>query len=311
MGNTIVGLFDSENSAILAIQAMLDAGVSQGAIQAISNEPDQPLGGAEEGANRTAASALEAFFGELRSVGEDETHGVTEDHLRVYGDSVRSGKTLLMVVADKDDSPRIIDIFLRHGALDIDETPELRRKAGSAYEAHPGGVRVFPRKPRSREADVRERQVFVAPASIANTGSVATASTVQVVETDTGPVREESPRVVQSGLEPNPDQLTFSWFEADFRDHYETTLSGTGYPWDFYVPAYRYGFNLGAAPGWPAEWEQIEPYAKDQWERHNPFTWERFVDAVCYAWQRVRAASRSIPGHVSVADSRIEARTGH
>jgi len=36
----------------------------------------------------------------------------------------------------------------------------------------------------------------------------------------------------------------FNTYEADFRNHFATTMIGSGYTYEQYQPAYRYGYNL-------------------------------------------------------------------
>jgi uncharacterized protein (TIGR02271 family) len=53
-------------------------------------------------------------------------------------------------------------------------------------------------------------------------------------------------------------------------------------------PAYLYGADLARDERYRhAEWSEIEPHARRQWEARNGGTWEQFKDAVRTAWDKV------------------------
>jgi uncharacterized protein (TIGR02271 family) len=59
-------------------------------------------------------------------------------------------------------------------------------------------------------------------------------------------------------------------------------------PADDFEPAYRYGSALARDERYRnAEWTDVEPHARREWERENAGTWEQFKDAVRGAWQKV------------------------
>jgi len=83
-------------------------------------------------------------------------------------------------------------------------------------------------------------------------------------------------------------KVRFEDLDTDFRTHYKgLRLSDTSY--DDFLPVYRYGYSLGTDPRYTSsEWTVVEPDARRYWEERNPGTWEKFKDAVRYAWDRVR-----------------------
>jgi len=300
MYNTIIGLFEDGFKASDTITEMLTAGVPRDSIRVMSNDPgekDEKAGGGGKG----FLSGIKGFLADIGILSEDKTHGVPEEHLNIYRDGIQGGKTLVMVVADQAWSPRVVEMMERHGALNIDDgSPDLAQSAGteqpaspqhqvrgSSLEAYRGGVRVFPRSAQMGSPSAGQESYAQGQKQ---QGYAPNRATVQSVENQPGPVADQARRIVESRQVQGPHGITFESFEPDFRANYQSMLGGTGYPWDYYVPAYRYGFDLGAAPGWPSEWQQVEPYARDQWERHNPNTWDRFKDAVRYSWQRARVA---------------------
>lgn len=84
---------------------------------------------------------------------------------------------------------------------------------------------------------------------------------------------------------------SFSSYDSDFRTHYETYGTASGYDYDQYTPVYRYGYNLATDPTYrERDWADVEGDARRRWEERNPGTWDRFKDSVRYAWDKARGA---------------------
>jgi hypothetical protein len=83
----------------------------------------------------------------------------------------------------------------------------------------------------------------------------------------------------------------YSRYDNDFRTHYQSNASNTGYTYDQYAPVYRYGYGLANDPMYrDRDWSTIESDARTRWEERNPGTWEQFKDSVRYAWDKARGA---------------------
>ena len=106
---------------------------------------------------------------------------------------------------------------------------------------------------------------------IANTGVAdPTAATVQATPAQ------------RSQLEPFDPQ------NEAYRSHYQANLAGGGYPYEYFLPAYRYGHALRANPRfYNMSWEQMEGDVRTDWERQYPGTWERFKTSIRHAWDEV------------------------
>ncbi|OLL31942.1 hypothetical protein BTH42_09950 [Burkholderia sp. SRS-W-2-2016] len=78
-------------------------------------------------------------------------------------------------------------------------------------------------------------------------------------------------------------------YEEDFRAHYDDEYASADARYEDYVPAYRYGAEIGRdARFHDRPWEEIEPEARRHWEATSPdTTWERFKVAVRHGWERV------------------------
>jgi hypothetical protein len=83
----------------------------------------------------------------------------------------------------------------------------------------------------------------------------------------------------------------YSRYDNDFRTHYQSTATTSGYTYDQYAPVYRYGYGLANDPLYrDRDWSTIETDARSRWEERNPGTWEQFKDSVRYAWDKARGA---------------------
>jgi uncharacterized membrane protein len=80
----------------------------------------------------------------------------------------------------------------------------------------------------------------------------------------------------------------FDMYETDFRAHYDTFFANSGYTFDQYTAAYRYGYNLGMDDTYQGyDWVQLEPVARRQWEGGYSGTWEDFKEAIHEGWRKL------------------------
>jgi hypothetical protein len=78
-------------------------------------------------------------------------------------------------------------------------------------------------------------------------------------------------------------------YEEDFRSHYDEQYATGDGRYEDYVPAYRYGAEIGQDARFrDRAWDEVEPEARRHWENTSPdSTWERFKLAVRHGWERV------------------------
>lgn len=78
-------------------------------------------------------------------------------------------------------------------------------------------------------------------------------------------------------------------YEEDFRAHYDEQYAAENERYEDYVPAYRYGAEIGKDERYRDQpWDDVEPEARRHWETTSPdSTWERFKLAVRHGWERV------------------------
>lgn len=95
-------------------------------------------------------------------------------------------------------------------------------------------------------------------------------------------------------LPPGAELAEITRYEPDFRQNYESNFANTGYGYDQYRPAYRYGFELAKDPRYnEMDWNTLEMQAHRNWNESTMGPWNRYKDAVRYGWERGR---ESTPG---------------
>ena len=110
-------------------------------------------------------------------------------------------------------------------------------------------------------------------------------------ETVRDTVRRTDVRVDEGERTPN-DAAAYGRYESDFRTHAATI--GGGRPYEEYRDAYRAGCELAVDPRYAGrDWSAIESDVRSDWDGRRPGTWERFKDALRYAWERARGTRRA------------------
>ncbi|MCE7989271.1 MAG: hypothetical protein DYG89_49595 [Caldilinea sp. CFX5] len=97
----------------------------------------------------------------------------------------------------------------------------------------------------------------------------------------------------------NPDALRvhhyaeYDTYRPGFQNHYQEVTDTDGLAFDYYEPAYHYGYTLAVDPAYHGyEWAEMEPEVRKYYETEYAdaqLPWERYRDAVQHAWQGVRA----------------------
>jgi len=108
-------------------------------------------------------------------------------------------------------------------------------------------------------------------------------------ETIRDTVRRQDVHVHEEGGERAVGASGYDAYDADFRNHYQSTYANSGYSYDEYAPVYRYGYNLATSDSTRGQdWNSVAADARKTWETRNPGTWEEFKDTVRYAWDKAR-----------------------
>ena len=102
-------------------------------------------------------------------------------------------------------------------------------------------------------------------------------------------VRRTEVEVEPIGQESAPRAGDFTGYDREFRSHYDTAFARRGVPYDRWVPAYRYGYDVANDPRYrDRDWATVETDAQREWEQRHQGTWEEFKEAVRYGWDKVR-----------------------
>jgi len=93
-------------------------------------------------------------------------------------------------------------------------------------------------------------------------------------------------------MAPASEMADIGRYEPDFRQDYESNSANSGYGYDQYRPAYRYGYEMASDSRYNAsDWSDIEMQARRNWNEGTLGPWERYKDAVRYGWERGRQAA--------------------
>jgi len=93
-------------------------------------------------------------------------------------------------------------------------------------------------------------------------------------------------------MAPASEMADIGRYEPDFRQDYESNFANSGYGYDQYRPAYRYGYEMASDSRYNAsDWSDIEMQARRNWNEGTLGPWERYKDAVRYGWERGRQAA--------------------
>ncbi|MGZ8374807.1 MAG: hypothetical protein ACXW4A_07735 [Nitrospira sp.] len=74
-----------------------------------------------------------------------------------------------------------------------------------------------------------------------------------------------------------------SLFKADYQSHFTTS----GYDYNHYRLAYKYGFDLTLDPdNQKMGWTSVEPHARQNWDEGIMGLWSQHRSAVLYGWEQ-------------------------
>lgn len=174
--------------------------------------------------------------------------GISDTEAQYYAEGVRRGGTLVVVHTDDSTYKRAESILGKYSPVDIGARVQDWTKSGW------------------KGFDETAQPFKVAPITT-TTRTTASASTI-----------------------PTNTYAAFDTFNQDFRNDYMTSYSKSGYTYDQYLPIYRYGYDLATNERYlNSDWDTIETDARRTWEERNPGNaWDKFKNAVHYAWDRVR-----------------------
>lgn len=186
--------------------------------------------------------------------------GIPEEEAEYYAEGIRRGGTLVAARVADERADAVVDVMEAYDPVDIERRVSYWRSeedwTGYDPEADPYGPEEISEYRRRQQAWQRG-------------------------------VEADEDNEFETGQAPASDE--FEAFEPRFQEHYDAALVATGYTYNQYRPAYRYGYNLATDSRYQdRSWDDIETDARRGWEDYNEGTWEDFKDAVRHSWEEVK-----------------------
>jgi uncharacterized protein (TIGR02271 family) len=237
--------------------------------------------GYDESAQPYSSAQIQREREQYRTVnaGEQAKVEVIEEELQVGKRDVERGG--VRVRSYVTETPVREDVNLREEHVRVDRQPVDRPATSADFDTFEEGVIEVTE--RAEEPVVQKTARVVEEITV---GKDVENRTETVEET----VRRKDVDVENIGAGMSTGTAR-SWdtYTNDFRTHYNTNYANSGYTFEQYTPAYRYGYTLASNDQFrDYDWNRIEPEARRNWEARNPNTWEQFKDAIRDAWDRVR-----------------------
>jgi hypothetical protein len=213
--------------------------------------------------------------------------GATDDDAGHYAEGVRRGGTLVTVTADDNVVLQIQDILEDYGPVNVRERVSDWQTTGySGFDENAS----YPSRDSSRDttgssfSGMDSASAGYIGAAAMNTGTGVGVGASGVAGAAMASAMDEADR--------NANRFDSSFegdtYLEDWRTHYNSNYANSGYTFEQYTPAYRYGYSLANATQYQGRnWDEIEADARTRWEERNPGTWDRFKDSVRHTWERV------------------------
>jgi hypothetical protein len=309
MRHAVIGLFDTYSQAEIARDTLVQTGFAHDTIELQAN-PEPSVGSAtDEVASPGVLANIERFLASLFASGPRASEAAR------YAEAVRRGAVLVCVNAASESHAELARNTLRRlGATDVGErlpdwdaplsrdhsildelgigamTPGTpRTSSATSRPATKAGPQYSPPPPAERPATDPLNE----PVSDPLVGDAGRSAIAAGSMPGSGAVMQPSEVVPQTG-QPHAgigEQIPNEYleYEEDFRIHYDEQYAADSSRYEDYVPAYRYGAEIGRDARYrDRPWDDVEPEARRHWESTSPeSTWERFKLAVRHGWERV------------------------
>jgi uncharacterized protein (TIGR02271 family) len=214
---------------------------------------------------------------EMRERGET-TIPIVEEELRVGKRAKEQGG--VRIHTSVSEQPMEETVNLRHEEVDVERRPVDRPASEGDFDFREETIEV----PTVSEEAVVDKQARV-------TEEVTIRKDVEErPETIRDSVRRTEVHTEDMGTRRAEEFQTFETFEPDFRNHWTSSFQHTGYTYDQYRPAYRYGYEMRRTGRFGGnDWRKIEPEMRRDWERNYPDSaWDDFKMAVRQGWESIR-----------------------
>lgn len=317
---TLIGLFETKERADSAVQDLMHEGFSSSDIQMQGYDEFGKAGHVER---QPGESGFHAFLREIGLVGPDRKEAYQEGDYLVTVDADDAHVDHAADILNRHGAIDIDQRTAGYGktgaaAPEKVESIEEELRLGKRQVSR-GGVRIYTR-PTEREVDVpislREEEIHVErhatdrPAGEKDLGAFKEQSfevhaegeepvvgkearvKEEVELTKRATERKETIHETLRGTKVEVEQLSpdeesaFRSVESEFHDDYDRRYATSGADYDEVLPAYRYGYRVGHDPFYSgADWNDVEPKVKEDWDQHNWGGWDFYKDAVHRGWE--------------------------
>jgi hypothetical protein len=289
---TIIGLFDYVSDAHAAVDDLVDAGIDRNDISFVMPDPDERYRTTLEGNGDSAAegaiggAAVGGVLGGLTGLllglgafaipglGVVVAAGPLAAALTGAGVGALAGGLVGALVGwgvPQEEAANYAEGVRRGGTLDAVRAPEERVD------------RISNIMSRHNPVDIEERS-----STWRATGWCGYDTTVEPYSSDQ--MTEE-----RHQYSSRYDNMDYDDYVSTYRQHYQTHYGTSDYGFDYYDPAYRYGYYLGTNRVYSDydRWDELEENARRRWDYDYANTygaWEQFKDAVRHAWEEAKDA---------------------
>jgi hypothetical protein len=224
--------------------------------------------------------------------------GIPEDEAAYYSEGVRRGGTLVAVSTDDSMADTAQMTLNNYGAINIRERGEAwgdRSTWADSYTTAGSST--------SGERAIGQAESNWQESSKVGTagGTLAGAATGAAIGAAGGPVgavvggvagAATGAGVGAAGDAAGREAQERGYFDDDYyRNDYNSNYASSGYGYEHYQPAYRYGYDLAADPTYRGRtWYDIENDVRGGWDESRYGPWDRFKDAVRRGWERTKDA---------------------
>ncbi len=193
--------------------------------------------------------------------------GVPEDQAEYYAEGVRRGGILVTVMADEYNADQISLLLNHHHPMNLsDRIPQWRESGWKA-----------PYRNNMDTSNNGDKEMSI-PSVAAAQGNIP-----PILMTNNG---VSVYPLVAPTITAEPEIASFDETNAVYQQHYQTTLASSGYDYEYYLPAYRYGHQMRTDPRFENHpWNEVEADMRQDWEAQQPNTWDRFQSSIRQAWE--------------------------
>jgi hypothetical protein len=235
--------------------------------------------------------------------------GIPEEHAEYYAEGVRRGGTLVAVKADESQVNDVSDIMRRYGPVDLEERSSEWRDTGWSGFDMPDDDYVYyePRYRRHYRTSYASTGNDFDYYSPAYRFGYDLAHNPDYEDYEWDEVEAEAHQTwddkFEGAWDDFKDTVRHAWqevkdvfdvddthyYDTTYRSHYEQNYANTDQPYDYYVPAYKYGYSLHDDDDfYGRSWTDVEPEVRSEWESEYDSVWDDIKDAVRHAWEETQ-----------------------